>query len=76
LFWTEGVVFSRVVMPPTDDVIREQLKGIIHISSLEWARMPEYRKVIVSEGVRIPIIDVSNTIALRDMIRELKKSVK
>lgn len=73
--WAEGVVFVRTVMPPTDDVVRDQLKGVIHYSSVEYAKMPKFRKVIVSEGVTIPVVDVSGTSSLRDVARALKKQL-
>lgn len=71
--WAEGVVFVRTPMPPTDDVVRDQLKGVIHYSSVEYAKMPKYRKTIVSGGITVPVVDVSETRALRDVARELKK---
>ena len=43
LLWTEGVLFARNPMPLNDDIIREQLKGIVHFASVEWAIMPKYR---------------------------------
>jgi hypothetical protein len=73
--WAEGVVFMRAPMPPTDDVVRDQLKGVIHYSSVEYAKMPKYRKTIVSEGITVPVVDVSDTPALRDLARALKKQL-
>ncbi len=73
--WAEGVVFVRTPMPPTDDVVRDQLKGVIHYSSVEYAKMPKYRKTIVSGGITVPVVDVSETRALRDVARELKKQL-
>ncbi|MCJ7767289.1 hypothetical protein MUP79_02725, partial [Candidatus Bathyarchaeota archaeon] len=73
--WAEGVVFVRTAMPPTDDVVRDQLKGVIHYSSVEYAKMPKHRKVIVSEGITIPVVDVSDTSTLRDVARALKKQL-
>jgi hypothetical protein len=73
LVWAEGVVISRNVLPPTDDVIREQLKGIVHFSAVEWALMPKYRSTLKSEGITIPIIDASETETLREVAKELRK---
>ncbi len=73
LLWAEGVVFTRTIMPPTDDVVRDQLKGIIHYSSVEYAMMPKYKKNLVSGGRTVPIIDAGKTPALRDMARELRQ---
>lgn len=76
LLWAEGVVFNRTVMPPTDDIVKEQLQGIIHFSAVEWAIMPQYRTVLKSEGITIPVIDVSNNAILEDVAKELKKQHK
>jgi hypothetical protein len=73
--WAEGVVFLRTPMPPSDDVIRDQLKGVIHYSSVEFAKMPKYKSAIMSEGVTVPIVDVSDTPALREVAKELKKQL-
>jgi hypothetical protein len=73
LLWAEGVVFVRTPMPNSEDVIRDQLKGIVHYSSIEFAEMPEYRKTIVSEGITVPIVDVSDTPALREVAKELRR---
>jgi hypothetical protein len=73
--WAEGIIFVRVPMPQSDEVISDQLKGIIHYSSVEYASMPRYRSTIVSKGITIPIVDVSDTPALRDLAKELKKEL-
>jgi hypothetical protein len=76
LLWTDGVVFMRTSMPVAPDVIREQLQGILHFSSVEWALMPEYKSYLATGEVNIPVIDASKTIALKDMVSELKKLKK
>jgi hypothetical protein len=74
LTWAEGVVFSHNLLPLSEDVINQQVKGIIHYSNVEFAKMPKYRKnIVVSGGKSVPIVDVSNTSALRDLALELKK---
>jgi len=75
LMWAEGIVFSRALMPHTDDVIKEQLQGIIHFSSVEFASMPTYKSELKWEGVAIPVIDVSNTVALREVAKEISKLI-
>lgn len=74
LMWAAGVLFSRSLMPPTEDVVRDQLKGIIHLSAVEFAIMPKYRRILKSEGVTIPVIDVTSTKALRDLAKQLRKA--
>ena len=75
LQWADGVVFRAVGMPPTDEVVRENLQGKVHWSSVEWALMPEYKNVIlISEiNAKIPIINVSATAILCDVVKALKE---
>lgn len=72
LLWAEGIVFSRNTIPPTEDVIRDQLKGIIHFSVVEWAPMPTYRNVLKLGGVTIPIIDARKNANLMEVARAVR----
>jgi len=73
LFWINGIVFTKAVMPATADVIREQMKGIVHYQSIEYAPMEKFvNSVTTQSGIAIPIIDVSRTEALRDVVAALK----
>ena len=78
LNWAEGVVFRHAPMPPTEDVVREQLQGKVHWSSVAWALMPKYQNVIVIKetNVRIPINDVSANEILSEVAKSLKKIAK
>lgn len=73
LLWAQEVIFDRVVMPPTEDVIREQLLGKIHYSSIEWAAMAEFVNFKKVKGVEIPIINVSLNPTLREVAKALKE---
>ena len=77
LRWAEGVVFRSSSMPSTDEVVRENLEGRIHLNSVSWALMPEYKDVIPIREINanIPIINVSATAALCDIAKALKKQV-
>jgi len=75
LMWAEGIVFTRAPMPQTADVIKEQLQGIIHFSSFEFAVLPKYQDELKWEGVSIPVVDISNTEALREVAKEVSKSM-
>lgn len=77
LSWAEGVVFHSIPMPPTDEVVRETLQGKIHWISVSWALMPQYKDVIPIRDInaKIPIINVSASVALRDVAKVLKKQV-
>jgi hypothetical protein len=75
LRWAEGVVFRFIAMPPTDEIVREQLQGKIHWSAVEWALMPEYKNVILIQDInaKIPIINVSATAILREIAKALRE---
>jgi hypothetical protein len=78
LRWAEGIVFRFVTMPPTDEVIREQLQGTIHWSLVEWALMPEYKNVILIQDInaKIPVINVSTTSILCEIAKALKAKAR
>jgi hypothetical protein len=74
LNWSNEVVFTYSVMAPTDDIIKEQLKGKVHWTGIRWATMVNYQKVIIIKetNVKIPIIDVSANEILSEVSRFLK----
>jgi hypothetical protein len=76
LVWTEGVVINRSPFPITDDVVKDQLEGIIHFGALEWAKMPKYRDSLKLEGVTIPIINVSDNPNMSAIANALKSQEK
>jgi hypothetical protein len=78
LRWAEGVIFRFSAMPPTDEVIREQLQGKIHWSIVEWALMPEYKNVILIQDInaKIPVINVSATTILCEIAKALKEKAR
>jgi len=78
LLWAEGIAFFQSAMPPTDDVIKEQLQGKVHWSAVEWALMPEHQNVVVIKetNVRIPIINVSTNPVMRTVAKWLRSQTK
>lgn len=78
LLWSEGILFAHQSMPPTEDVVREILKGKVHWSGVTWALMPDYKQVhvIKQTNVKIPINDVSASEALSEVARALKKTAE
>jgi hypothetical protein len=74
LLWAEGIAFKHSGMPPTDDVVKEQLQGIVHWSAVEWALMPKYENAIIirETNVRVPVIDVSTNPFLKTVAKWLK----
>jgi len=77
LRWAEGVVFLNAGMPPTDEIVREQLEGKIHWNSVSWALMPECQPFIPIGDInaKIPIVDVSKNSILCTVARALKEQV-
>jgi hypothetical protein len=75
LRWAEGVVFKFSGMPPSDEIVREQLQGKVHWNAVEWALMPEYKNVILIQDInaKIPVIDVSSNTILCDVAKALKE---
>lgn len=78
LQWADGVVFRNMLMPPTEDVVREMIAGRLHWSAIAWALMPKYQPVyIINEiNARIPIVNVSTMATISDVVKALKDSVK
>lgn len=75
LQWADGVLFRFMALPPTDEVVRENLQGKVHWSVVEWALMPTYRNIIPIADInaKIPIINASATAALRQVAEALKQ---
>jgi hypothetical protein len=44
--WVDGIAFVESQFADSDEVVREKLNGVVHYSSLEFARVPEYRSEI------------------------------
>lgn len=78
LLWTEGIAFSHTGMPPTQDIIKENLQGRVHWGSVEWALMPEFKPFIEIQQtkVRIPILNVSANEVLSTVAKWLRRTVK
>lgn len=78
LQWAEGVVFRTTPMPPTDEVVKESLQGKVHLISVLWAFMPEYKDVIPIKEIsaKIPVVNVSAVAALCDVVIALKKQAE
>jgi len=74
LLWAEGVVFNRIPIPTNTDIIKEQLKGRIHFSAVEWALMPKHQSFveIKETKVKIPIVNVSANAILSEVAKWVK----
>jgi len=75
LTWVDGILFELITMPATEDIVREQLDGKVHWSSLSYTIMPNYQQSFTMPGnVRIPVINVSDNQVLREMARWIKEN--
>jgi len=77
IMWSNGIIFMITSFPQTPEVIKEQMKGILHWPNLHFARMPEYRQSIqLSRNVKISVIDVSNHKIFGPMSKWLKENYR
>ncbi|MEM2129864.1 MAG: hypothetical protein QXZ70_04620 [Candidatus Bathyarchaeia archaeon] len=75
--WAEGVLFVySPLIPDTDELMENFLKGKIFWSSVSFALMPKYSLSVKVDGIEVPIIDVSNHHVLREAARWLKEQAK
>ena len=70
--WTNGIVFSPANFPTTNATVEEQLKGILHWSSVSFALKEKFEKQIVKENATINLVDVS----VNEIFKELAISLK
>jgi hypothetical protein len=74
--WTDGIVFSPSNFPTTNAIIEEQLKGILHWSSVSFAIKEKFEKQIVIENATINLMDVSVNEIFKELVQKLKKQSK
>ena len=74
--WANGVAFSPVNFPTTNIVMEEQLKGILHWSSVSFAIKEKFENQIVRENATINLVDVSVNEIFHKLATELKKQSK
>jgi len=74
--WTNGIVFSPSNFPTTNVTVEEQLKGILHWSSVSFAIKEKFEKQIVIENATINLVDVSVNEIFKELAQNLKKQSK
>jgi len=74
--WAKGVVFSPANFPTTNSVMEEQLKGILHWSSVSFAIKEKFENQIVRENATINLVDVSVNEIFKELAEQLKKQSK
>lgn len=75
LLWAKGVAFTLAVMPPSPEIIKEQLEGKVHWIAMNWALMAEYKKEISIPEINaaIPVVDMSVSPIMCEVADALKK---
>ena len=74
--WTNGIVFASASLPTTNATVEEQLKGILHWSSVSFAIKKKFEKQIVKENATINLVDVSVNEIFNKLSIELKSQSK
>lgn len=74
--WANGIVFSPSNFPTTNATIDEQLKGILHWSSVSFAIKEKFEHQIVSENATINLVNVSVNEIFKEVAQNLKKQSK
>ena len=72
--WAEGVLFIYFpLVPETDELMENYLKGKIFWSSVNFALMPNYTPSVKVSGLEIPVINVSEHPVLRETAKWLRE---
>ena len=74
--WTNGIVFASSSLPTTNATVEEQLKGVLHWSSVSFAIKEKFEKQIVKENATINLVDVSVNEIFNKLSIELKAQSK
>ena len=74
--WASGIVFSPANFPTTNVTMEEQLKGVLHWSSVSFAIKEKFEHQIVRENATINLVDVSVNEIFRALAENLKKQSK
>ena len=74
--WANGVVFSPLNFPATNAVMEEQLKGVLHWSSVSFAIKENFENQIVGESATINLVDVGANEIFNKLADELKSRSK
>jgi hypothetical protein len=75
LSWASGLVFVySPLIPDTDQLIEEFLKGRIYWTNVSYAEMPQYKPIFETrEKVQVSIINLSSNPMIRQVMEWLKQ---
>jgi len=76
-YWAEGVLFVYFpLIPDTNDLMENYLKGRIYWSSVNFTLMPKYSSSIKVSGLEIPVVNVSEHEVMREVAKWLRKQAE
>lgn len=70
--WSNGVVMAPINFPNTNAVVQEELRGILHWSSVSFALKKKFEYQVVQNNATINLVDVTNNKILRLVALKLK----
>jgi len=74
--WIDGVAFVVLVMPPTEDIVKEQLVGRVHYSTVIFTRMqfqPEVNAQVGKELYPVRLRKAANNPTFVELVKFLKE---
>lgn len=74
--WANGIVFSPANFPTTDAVMKEQLNGVLHWSSVSFAIKEKFEHQVVRDNATINLVDVSVNEIFKELAEKLKSKSK
>jgi hypothetical protein len=77
ILWSNGIVLTSYIMQPTEDVVKDQLQGILHWVTLSFGHMEQYQSEFrTKDRIRVPVVNVSNHKIFGPLSKWLKKTIK
>ncbi len=74
--WANGIVFQFALLPDTETIIEEKLKGMLHWSMVMFAVKDKFEKQIARDYGTINLVDVSTNEIFSKLAEILKKQSK
>ncbi len=75
--WTDGILYDASGYPPTPEIIKDQLEGIVHFAAVEYTEMKEFKPYLKNStsNVILPIVNVSHNVITKEIGQWLKKQL-
>lgn len=73
--WIDGIAFTILHFPDTEDLVREELKGRIHYSAVLFTKIPYQSEFVVNlgkEDIRVQLRKADNNPDFVDLVKFLK----